>query len=593
MILAQNHLLQLNGSKMKLYLYMLMFLAVTIGYTQSDQDAHFSHFLIHKVKKNETIFGLTQQYNISEEQIIRYNPKAAQGLKRKMKLQIPRYHKIKKVESQPTIKIHTVKPKETRWRIAFNYGISLEALYKLNPNMKEILEIGDEIRVPKNKKPIQEIDPNFNYYKVLPKEGYYRLGIKLGLSREALETLNPSLLVNGLQDGMIIKVPKTSSQNFRVEDKLLIEKPNLIDSTLALPNIKIALMAPFKIRELKLDSVQQTKNYLNQRNLTTISLDFYGGVQLALDRLVQAGLSVQLSVFDTENKSSTIDSILQSNMELKQVDYIVGPFIPKHFNRVSLRAEQYEIPIISPLSSNPVVMRSNVVQSIPEEYQLREQMKSYIDSLDLTEENPCVLIIADQKHDRIANHLLQKFPLAERIVPDLQYGFVKPDLVDSLATSLEPNWVFLETQDMNLTMSITSMLNAQSSENRQIRLFTTYRTNVYDNENIALSHLGNLKFSYPSYFWESNTDSFMIFSEKYKERFGKLPNREAIRGYDLILDLALRTAIRRRLIEGFELGETEYLHNRFRYEKDPKGGYRNIATYIIEHQGFETYEVLD
>jgi hypothetical protein len=81
------------------------------------------------------------------------------------------------------------------------------------------------------------------------------------------------------------------------------------------------------------------------------------------------------------------------------------------------------------------------------------------------------------------------------------------------------------------------------------------------------------------------------FQAAYQKRFGSIPSREAVRGYELITDLVLRTAIRRKLTDGFSLGETEYMQNKFLFERDSSGqGYRNNSIYLLEHQDFETIE---
>ena len=46
------------------------------------------------------------------------------------------------------LKEYFVKPKEGKWRIAYKYGISIELLEMLNPNIGSILQVGQQIAVP-------------------------------------------------------------------------------------------------------------------------------------------------------------------------------------------------------------------------------------------------------------------------------------------------------------------------------------------------------------------------------------------------------------------------------------------------------------
>ena len=458
--------------------------------------------------------------------------------------------------------------------------------------MGEILEIGEQLRVSISDIEPSNVDPNYNYYTVKPKEGYYRIEKKIGVSRDSLMALNPQLVNGGLKEGMVLQIPKTITSKFNVQDQLLVEKVNLRDSVRVLPVVKMALMAPFRLPTINLDSLEQTAEILQSRNLATLSLDFYAGARMAIDELVTNNLSIDLTVFDTENSSAKVQSIIREN-DFSGYDFVLGPFIPKHFNVVSGQLQPENIPTVSPLTTNPLVMRPNVVHTMPKKEDLQQRMLRYIDSLDTTEENPCVLIVADQQNNTILQKLKSKFPLAEVIRPDAEFGFVKPELVDSLSSDFEPNWVFLEADEPNLVISMTSMLNAQQNEVRSIRLLTTYRDNVYDDENIDQGHLGNLRFTYTAPY-NINPLALAEFQDSYQERFGAIPTREAVRGYELVLDLALRTAIRRNLFDGFTLGETEYLQNKFWFEPEPSGqGYRNNSIYLLQHQGFETIELND
>ncbi|MGB0260195.1 MAG: amino acid ABC transporter substrate-binding protein [Flavobacteriaceae bacterium] len=588
---APNLLQPLSGSRFLYGLLLLVgILLLPLEVQAQDPDASLrTHFFVHKVRKGETAFGLSQRYNISEEQLLHYNPEAANGLKRRTKLKIPRYRKLPPKKAAD-FKLHTVQKGETRWRIAYTYGITLEALQQRNPEMGEVLEIGQQLRIPLTSAQPSGVDPNFNYYTVKPKEGYYRIEKKLGISRDSLLVLNPQLAEKGLLAGMVLKIPKTTSSKFDIQDNLLVEKANLRDSVRVLPVVKLALMAPFRLPTISLDSLEQTAEILQSRNLATLSLDFYAGARMAVDELVANDLSIDFSVFDTENSTVKIQKIVREN-DFSDYDFVVGPFIPKHFNAISAHLQSKNIPVVSPLTTNPLVMRPNVVHSMPKKEDLQQRMLRYIDSLDTTEENPCVLIVADQKSNSMLQKLKSKFPLAEVIRPDAEFGFVKPELVDSLSSNFEPNWVFLEADEPNLVISMTSMLNAQQSEERSIQLLTTYRDNVYDDDNIDQGHLGNLRFTYTAAY-NINPVALAEFQATYQERFGAVPSREAVRGYELVLDLILRTATRRKLFDGFSIGETQYLQNKFLFEPDASGlGYRNNSIYLLQHQGFETIEL--
>jgi LysM repeat protein len=583
MISVQNLPQPLSGSKHFIVFVFALFSIVGVA-----QQKEVSHFIVHKVKKKETLEAISTRYDITTEQIVEHNPKAKKGIARRDKLKIPRYKKAIQIKSGSAKDQHIVQPKETLWRIAHTYGISVDSLRVLNPLLGDTLSIGTVLNIPKKAK--EEKSEHFIFYTVLPKEGFYRLEQKLGVNREVLETLNPELLQVSLQAGMVLKIQKPQIDKLQQQKNQLLVKPSFWDSTFVTPVVRIALMAPFRLSRIELDSVMQTKKTLSERNLTTVALDFYAGILHAADSLNKAGLSVELTVFDTENQRYIIEQILNQN-NFSQFDAVIGPFTPDNVSRVAQALTFFNVPVISPLTTRSFQSHKTSFNTIPSKNTLKKRMSAYVDLIDGTTENPCVLIISDKKNRSTEQKLQEQFPLAEIIRPDEQFGYVKPDVVDSLLTETRPNWVFLETEDLNLVTSMTSMLNAQQRNNRQVQLFTHYRSATYDDPNVSQAHLGNLQFTYPSYFHEKSDSLKLKFDATFKNRFGKVPNRTAVKGFDVMIDVALRIAVSRTLFKGASLGVGEQLQHRYDYKPIPTGGYENIATYTIQHQGFETIEV--
>jgi len=579
MISVQNLLPPLSGNKY--FIVVALLLCSMIGYAQNSE---VSHFIVHKVKKRETLDAIAIRYDITTEQIIAYNPYAKKGIRKRDKLKIPRF---KKTVLPLGAAQHIVQPKETLWRIAYTYGISIDSLRALNPQLKDTLSVGAVLNVPD--KTAEERAAQFSYYTVQAKEGFYRLEQKLGLTKEQLESLNPELTSTGLHVGMLLKIPKIQTDTL-VQQNIQLVRPNFWDSTFVTPVVRIAFMAPFRLSRIELDSISQTAKTLTDRNLTTVALDFYAGMLHAADSLNNAGLSVELSVFDTENQRHVIEQLLNKH-DFSQFDAVIGPFTTDNVSRVAQALTFFNIPVISPLTTTPFKLYNTSFNTIPSKETLRKKISGYLEALDNVTENPCILIIADEKNQQTALKLKKQFPLAEVLSPDEKFGFVKPEDVDSLLTSTRPNWVFLETENLNLITSMTSMLNAQQREDRQVQLFTHYRAATYDDPNVSQAHLGNLRFTYPNYFYEKRDGDRVKFDEGYKARFGKIPNRIALKGYDVMIDIALRIAVKRSLFEGVFLGLGEQLQHRFEYKPAAGGGFQNTAVYTIQHQGFETIEV--
>ena len=439
-------------------------------------------------------------------------------------------------------------------------------------------------------------------HKVERKETLYSISKIYNVSIEDIRAYNPKIVGNKLKKKMKLNIPQKrklisiidkNEVFFETDDNDYTDssqkKINLKDSVFKNKSLKIALLAPFKMDELDLDSLEINKKLLKELNLTTISLDFYSGSLMALKEANILGINIDFNVFDTENDQRKIEKILLDN-DFKDYDFLIGPFIPRNIVQVLDGLDNSKIPIISPLTTNKLIKKNNLIQSISQKEVQRESMFDYIDSLIINEPDPCVMIIHDSESIEVKNNILKRFPYAELINTNETLGFVDPEITDSLLVTTKKNYVFLETQDLNTITSVSSLLNSQISKERDIKLMTTYRSDIYENENISFEHLGNLNFIYPSYYKPIYDKNLQFYNEDYITEFGKLPNKTSIRAYDLTLDLVLRSSVYKNINKSVKIGQTEYLQNKFNYQTDTKG-LINLSIYMIEHDKLEIREL--
>ena len=288
-------------------------------------------FISHKVKKKETLYGLARIYNVNVDQILEFNPLVEKiGLKKRMQLKIPVYPIIeepKAVVLSEGLEKYLVQPKETKWRLAYRYGVTIQELESLNPQISDGLKIGQEIVVPKRlESETKALEEAFNYYKVKPKEGFYRIEKKLGVTEADLIMLNPALSTTGLQQGMILKIPLQHTGNLKVEDDLLVEKVQLEDSLMANTYLQLAAFLPFKTAAIEFDSIEKTNVLLRKRNLHTIALDFYMGMEMAVAKADSLGIKTKLTVFDSQNDKAVIQSTVASHT-WEGTSAVIGPLV--------------------------------------------------------------------------------------------------------------------------------------------------------------------------------------------------------------------------------------------------------------------------
>ena len=119
----------------KAYYILILFFVSILNYAQNK----------HTVIKGETLYSISKKYNITPEDILKANPEVQNGVQENSILTIPKAAVI----DLSTPNKHIIQPKDTKYSVSKKYGISIEELEKLNPEMGTEFEIGTEIRLKK------------------------------------------------------------------------------------------------------------------------------------------------------------------------------------------------------------------------------------------------------------------------------------------------------------------------------------------------------------------------------------------------------------------------------------------------------------
>ena len=564
-----------------------------------NSDEFSVDFVEHKVKRKETLFGIAQSYGLSLIDLQAYNPEVkTEGLNKGDRLKIytacnvPSPEQVQLIRDELTNKMvswHVVMAKETLWSLGHRYNMSIEELKELNPDLTQNLVVGQRIKVRGTAlDSIAVGDPNFDYYAVQPKEGFFRLRQKFGLTKEEIVTLNPNA-AEGLKLGMVLRLPKAVISYLESEHEALIDLRDFKTDSSAQ---KITLMLPLQLDGFIQDSLDLNQQYVQSNRLLRIALDFYTGVLMAQEYAEAYGLEVSLDVLDTQAKKSVVDSLLNV-YDFSQSDMVIGPFLPANVIAVAEHLKRSDLPVVSPLSRPNGTVPDNLVQTIPDAVSMRRGLMDYIKN---NKRDRKMLFVGDADAPGLAA-MRGQWPKVKVLLPREQ-GYVDPDdILPQLSDSLE-NWVVLESRKPVIISNVVGVLNGmeyyqqKNEENDTIkktydvRLFTTAKNESFDFDDISNIHLSHLEFSYPSssrpYSIGETLEPFVL---TYLERFGTTPNKYATRGFDLTLDLIFRKAsTTESLTQALVMPETtQYIENKFRYELGAQGGYENKAFYLLKY----------
>lgn len=251
----------------------------------------------HLVQPKETKFGIAKQYKTTVENLEKLNPEIVSGL---------------------------------------------PIGYKLIVNQK--VDVPSELVAEEKSIPAPKIvDKNYLLYEVKPKETLFGLAKNFHLSQEKLLQLNPELK-DGVREGMQLKIPAENVLfTLEKETKNLIES---VDSSkkqiaLLLPfNIsKIASDTTLTTQaRLKKDSFLNLTLDIYAGALIAID----SAKQLGLN----VNFKIYDSQ-ETRNSSNVVN--LVKNHNLNNVDAVIGPFYPQYIEKVAELLSDSDVPVISPL----------------------------------------------------------------------------------------------------------------------------------------------------------------------------------------------------------------------------------------------------
>ena len=548
-------------------------------------------FFEYTVSNQETLYGISQKWGVSIESIEKNNPEIEKngGLKVGDVIKIPnnKSFQVDAFKTKVDTLFHIVKPKETPFGVAKQYGMTVQKLYELNPEAERFFNIDDKIIIKINKdaqtvvlpEKIAIPKPTKDFYVVQPKETLYKLSTKFGCSEDEILAINPNLK-NGLKAGDSIVIPP-KSVNFHISKKSvdLTKTLNIYKN-----NKDLVFLIPFNIRKIESDSLTKIQDRLKKDQFLNMSLDVYSGALMAIDSARKLGINMKVRFLDSEEttNSSSVQSLIQEN-DFSNVGAIVGPFYPQNISQTAQLVASKKIPVFSPLRDMTLEVE-NGFETVVRASFLREVMYQYL----MKQSEPVFAAIDNKKSDTY-NFLSTKQTV--KILPHGEKGNI---LVDSLSKYLKPNRANYVILDSKKTSYILSVLNGLTrfSKDFDIKLVTFEKNEALDFEEISVKKLANLNLMYPSQLQDANFDVLNNFSINYKKKYNTTPSLFAIRGFDITLDLILRMSQNEELYETLKNSVSEHIYSKFDYTSSHLN-IKNQGVYIQQYQDDLTIKTIE
>jgi len=450
----------------------------------------------HVVLKKQTLFAISRIYNISIDDIKKYNPEVENGLKEGMILSIPiddttkaETEKINKQSATNEKEIkqyynrktkdtiiyieHTVKEKETLYSISKLYNTDIQSIIDLNPKSDDKLKVGAKLKI---------LSPT------TPKT-----------------TQNEKPLVS----------PKAEADDVKLNTRIFESvQPNKTP-------YKIAFLLPFMVGNSKADaSIDKF-------------IEFYSGALIAIQEAKEHGISFEISTFDTEKSEEKIQEVLQ-NPELINMDLIIGPAYTNQIPYVSDFSKENKINTLIPFSSkvydvnvNPYLLQFNPGIAVEVKFIAEMLNNEYRNDNIIFCDVPSVSILDDgyEFAFELQNELRR-----------LKREFSKTELTDEKAAPLlnlfENNKKNIVVFNTNKYASVTNYIDslAASNKNKEIVLFTQYSWPEIKNAQLA-------SFSIAPFKSDFSGSELNIYNKQFSKLFNWKPTsktpRYDILGYDL------------------------------------------------------------
>ena len=394
---------------------------------------------MHTVTQGQGLYSISRMYGVTEDDIIKLNPGSEKVIKTGQELRIPN-----KKQAATSGKFHTVQKGETLFRLAVQNRISVKELCDANPGLSvDNFKVGQVITIPapSDKDPLastienagdnapqhmkddaQTIQSDTAVYKtthvVKKRETVFRICRNYDITQEEFFQANPEYRYTKLKQGAVVKIP-FSSKEIAHRKQRIQEAQNrmesISDSMLFSLNdiqqkkddgtITAALILPFSLE----DSASTLQKQM---------IEFYQGMLLALDRLKDESVNVNLKVFDSEGEDKSLTPLLESG-KLDDVDIIFGPRWSNQIAEAARWSTTHQVPLVLPMNAgaddvfnNPYVFQLNTPQS-------------YF-------------------NQEIYNHFLEQFPNANVILLDAD-EYRRNEFIDGLKHTLADHDIPLTT----------------------------------------------------------------------------------------------------------------------------------------------------
>ncbi len=462
-----------------------------------------------------------------------------------------------KTSDDPDFILYTVKKQETLYGISKQYNVTVEDILNSNPGL-DVLKDGMEIKIPKNKGAVKSVKPEISAVKeqvpilnpdeIIVKTGetLYSISKTYQTTVDELIDLNPQLS-SGLKAGMVLKLRKTVEKSSTipvnapdtVRKATPVSESNCYNANNLKKNYKIALLLPFGLEnsDIVMESpVENDPSTYENFNY----FQFYAGFMLAADSLSKYGLNASIRVLDADKLDDTL--VIRQTLRkpgMDKMDLLVGPMYASSFTIAARFAEKNKIGIVNPLSRRESIVKGNpyVIKTQVSVGGITNKLSSFI----LTK-YPGANIIAVQNDKKEMKSLVSDFvAIIKKSIADQSFkgtiteSVFSTEMMAGVTKKLKPgvkNIVIMFSNNKTAVPNFVSLLNPQSKSQDIILI----GMDAWDELELETEFLVNLNYhQLTTNFIDYDSEAVQQFITRFRNKYGAVPlsGRHAFLGYDI------------------------------------------------------------
>lgn len=550
-----------------------------------------SKYFEHVIESGETLWGATRRYNVSEEELKALNPILNSGYPAGAVIKIPVHENQINVTAESgdaSFEKHEVQKGETLYGISNEYDISVLDLKKINPVLDHRnLVAGETILIP----PAQEenrVEPTMDNpeTEIQAPESTQETAYQIEIPVEIPERCQPDR--SGIYKRQTYRIALFLPLYLEANDTL--NREDLQEDTLLTDDANAGIFSQLQDTTIEVERKELFKKfYGNTENF----IQFYEGVLLAVEDMQKKGAHVELQVFDTQHKAESVRRVILNPDFLEtdliigpiysDVQSEVSQIAAK--NRIPIispLASQSDL-----ITGNPYYFQVNPTREYLAAKTADMVAEEYYNS------NFIILKTQDYVNTpegRIVTLLQEKFVNAGLMSSRNGVNFKIYDFkaegpfgLRRIMSKNKENVVYIPTSDEGSLSIAISNLNNLASE-YSITLIGTSRFPGY--QSIQLDHYYNLKLKYIAPYWTDYSNPATVrFIRRFKDNFGTEPDNFGMQGYDVTsYFMEALLAYGKDFASCLPYFHVPLIQGTYHFEKYSQfGGYINQGVSVIEY----------